>query len=97
MIRLRIQVAHWPRRVLILTDTPRPDCRDCGGEGGFEHHYGDHNGEYAGTDWDPCPCWNETHRWALLPLPRRLPRRYDGRDPWGPTGHNTGYSDEPPF
>ncbi|MFF7375688.1 hypothetical protein ACFY96_10525 [Streptomyces massasporeus] len=94
MIRLRIQVAHWPRRSLILTDTPRPNCRDC--EGGFEHDYGDHAGEYAGTDWEPCGCWNENQRWALLPLPRRprwLRRRDGGRDPWGPGG----YSDEPPF
>ncbi|MEU9174101.1 hypothetical protein AB0D34_41130 [Streptomyces sp. NPDC048420] len=96
MIRLRIQVAHWPRRALILTDTPRPDCRDCEGEGGFEYDYGDHTGEYAGTDWEPCGCWNESRRWALLPLPRRpqwLRRRDGGRDPWA----RDGYSNEPPF
>ncbi|MFG2729785.1 hypothetical protein [Streptomyces canus] len=96
MIRLRIQVAHWPRRSLILTDTPRPNCRDCDGEGGFEYDYGDHTGEYAGSDWEPCGCWNEHRRWFLLPLPRRprwLRRRNSGRDPWGPDG----YSNEPPF
>ncbi|MFF6992212.1 hypothetical protein [Streptomyces sp. NPDC010273] len=96
MIRLRIQVAHWPRRALILTDTPRLDCRNCEGFGGIEHAYGDYNGEYAGSDWEPCECWNESRRWVLMPLPNRprwLRRRATGRDPWGPGG----YSDEPPF
>ncbi|MCX4590875.1 hypothetical protein OG819_14245 [Streptomyces sp. NBC_01549] len=96
MLRLRIQLTDWPRRALILTDTPRPDCPRCEGAGGVAYDYGDHNGEYAGTEWDPCTCWNETHRWVLMPLPRRprwLRRRYDGRDPWGPGS----YSDEPPF
>ncbi|GAQ58741.1 hypothetical protein [Streptomyces acidiscabies] len=96
MIRIRIQVAHWPRRSLVLTDTPRPHCRDCDGEGGFEHDYGDHNGEYAGTEWVHCPCWDNNRCTVLLPLPRRprwLRRRHNGRDPWAPAG----YSDEPPF
>ncbi|MEU7283374.1 hypothetical protein AB0A69_32045 [Streptomyces sp. NPDC045431] len=97
MIRLRIQYTHWPRRALILTDTPRPDCWACGGEGGHNRDYGDYEtGEYAGTDWEPCPCWHENRRWVLLPLPR-LPRPWRRRhtvpDPWGPDG----YSDEPPF
>ncbi|MGW3955163.1 hypothetical protein ACWEKM_30455 [Streptomyces sp. NPDC004752] len=94
--RLRIHVDGCPRRALVLTDTPRPDCADCRGEGGFEYDYGDHNGEYAGTEWDPCDCWNENRRWTLLPLPHRprwLRRRNTGRDPWAPDG----YSNEPPF
>ena len=89
MIRLRIQVAHWPRRALVLTDTPRPNCRDCEGVGGIEYPYGDHNGEYAGSDWEPCGCWNENRRWPLLPL-LRLPRGLR-RTPPG------SYSYEPPF
>ncbi|GAA0647834.1 hypothetical protein GCM10009548_11560 [Streptomyces malaysiensis subsp. malaysiensis] len=97
MIRLRIQRATWPGRALILTDTPRPDCRNCDGEGGTEYDYGDYEtGEYAGTDWEPCPCWNENRRWTLLPLPhlpRWLRRRDTSRDPWA----TSGYSDEPPF
>lgn len=95
MLRMRFQLSGWHRRTLILTDTPRPDCRTCGGAGGMEYDYGDHNGEYAGTEWDPCTCWNENRRITLLPLPRR-PRwlhRRDGRDPWA----SDGYSDEPPF
>ncbi|MFF8903374.1 hypothetical protein [Streptomyces olivaceoviridis] len=96
-MRLRIQRATWPGNALILTDTPRPDCPDCEGVGGFEHDYGDYRtGEYAGTDWEPCPCWNEHRRWTLMPLPRRphwLRRRTTHRDPWAPAG----YSDEPPF
>ncbi|MFJ6727424.1 hypothetical protein ACIQPQ_21225 [Streptomyces sp. NPDC091281] len=95
MIRLRIQRTALPRNALILTDTPRPDCRDCDGVGSIPHDYGDHTGEYAGTEWEPCPCWTE---WGmvllpLLSLPRWLRRRHSGRDPWGPGG----YSDEPPF
>ncbi|MEK2475544.1 hypothetical protein [Streptomyces noursei] len=97
MIRLRIQVAHWPRPSLVLTDTPRPDCRDCHGDGGIEREYGHpETGEYDGSDWEPCHCWSENRRWFLMPLPRRprwLRRRDAGRDPWGPSG----YSNEPPF
>ncbi|MDF3288491.1 hypothetical protein [Streptomyces silvisoli] len=85
--RLRVQRTIWPRPALVLTDTPRPDCRECHRQGGTEHDYGDpETGEYAGwTHW----------RCVLLPLPRlpRWLRRGDGRDPWA-TG---GYSDEPPF
>ncbi|ROQ32397.1 hypothetical protein EDD98_1381 [Streptomyces sp. PanSC19] len=89
MLRLRITVATWPRRALILADTPRPDCRECGGEGGWNRDYGDYEtGEYAGTEWDPCPCWDEDRRWTLLPLPRLPRRRTPAADPWG---------DEPPF
>nr|WP_202487314.1 hypothetical protein [Streptomyces sp. SID8354] len=86
---MRIQVAHWPRRSLVLTDTPRPACPNCAGDGGTPHDYGDYNGEYAGTDWEPCTCWDETRRWLLMPLPR-LPRALR-RTPPG------GYSNEPPF
>lgn len=96
MTRLRIQRATWSRRSLVLTDTPRPDCSNCDGFGGIEHDYGDHTGDYAGTEWEPCLCWNEQHRWTLLPLPRlpRWLRRHRAiRDPWSANG----YSDEPPF
>ncbi|MCK8438023.1 hypothetical protein G3I77_34945 [Streptomyces sp. D2-8] len=96
-MRLRIQRATWPRNALILTDTPHPDCPECDGVGGTEHHYGDHDtGEYAGTNWEPCTCWNEDRRWFLLPIPRRprwLYRHRQDPDPWAPNG----YSDEPPF
>ncbi|MEV8306729.1 hypothetical protein AB0P36_05030 [Streptomyces flavidovirens] len=96
-MRLRIQRSALPRNALILTDTPRPDCRVCDGWGGIEHHYGDYDtGEYAGTDWEPCDCWHESRRWLLLPLPglpRWLRLRRRDADPWA-TGD---YSDEPPF
>ncbi|MCD2466795.1 hypothetical protein MBT42_24985 [Streptomyces sp. MBT42] len=94
-LRLRLSVAHWPRRALILTDTPRPDCDECRGEGGIEQHYGDYQtGEYVDTDWIPCDCWDEDRRWALFPLPHLPRRRTPVTDPWGPPG---GYTDEPPF
>ncbi|MEU9359558.1 hypothetical protein AB0D35_15825 [Streptomyces sp. NPDC048301] len=93
MPRLRIQLSDWDRRSLVLTDTPRPDCPDCRGEGGHAYDYGDHTGEYAGTEWDPCSCWDESRRWTLFRLPRLPGRRQPERDPWGASG----YSDEPPF
>ncbi|MFD9564780.1 hypothetical protein [Streptomyces sp. NPDC059994] len=96
-MRLRIQRTELPRNALILTDTPRPDCPQCEGDGGIEEDYGDNTtGEYAGTRWYPCTCWNQTRRWLLLPLPRRplwSRRTTPAPDPWGPVG----YSDEPPF
>ncbi|MEU0278432.1 hypothetical protein [Streptomyces sp. NPDC006195] len=93
-MRLRIQHTTWTRPALILTDTPRPNCPRCEGDGGHNRDYGDYEtGEYAGTEWEPCPCWDETRRWTLLPLPRMPRRRTAWRDPWE-TG---GYSDEPPF
>ncbi|MGD3106278.1 hypothetical protein [Streptomyces sp. YGL11-2] len=90
MIRLRIQVAHCPRPALILTDTPCPDCLNCEGDGGTSYDYGHpETGEYEGTSWEPCHCWNYNRCWLLLPLPR-LPRALRRTPP-------SGYSDEPPF
>ncbi|MFJ9577888.1 hypothetical protein ACIRQF_16100 [Streptomyces sp. NPDC101191] len=95
MLRLRLRVREWSRRMLILTDTPRPRCPDCGGEGGQNRDYGDYDtGEYAGTEWDPCHCWDEDRSWVLLPLPKPPRRRRPDADPWGTS---SGYSDEPPF
>ncbi|WP_405822066.1 hypothetical protein OG705_19565 [Streptomyces sp. NBC_00838] len=94
-MRLRIRFDHdrrWPRRAIVLTDTPRPDCGICDGHGFTDSHYGDETGEYAGTDYDPCPCWNPSHIWPLLPLPRTRPDKR-APDPWA----SNGYSDEPPF
>ncbi|WEH34475.1 hypothetical protein PZB75_14655 [Streptomyces sp. AM 4-1-1] len=83
MPRLRVQRTTWPRPALVLTDTPRPHCPDCRGEGGQGHASVSPDGEFDGIDWYPCPCWDETRRWVLFPLPRRTPPG--------------GYSDEPPF
>ncbi|WLW58488.1 hypothetical protein [Streptomyces sp. YU58] len=84
MPRLRLAIVGYPRRALVLTDTPRPRCPVCRGAGGIARDYGHpETGEYDGTDWEPCTCWNEDRRWLLLPLPRRTPPG--------------GYSNEPPF
>lgn len=83
MFRLRLRITDWPRRALILTDTPRPDCPNCHGHGGWAHDCVSPEGEYAGTDWWPCDCWDDALRWLLLPLPHRTPPG--------------GYSNEPPF
>jgi hypothetical protein len=83
VLRLRIQHTIWPRPGLILTDTPRPNCPDCLGDGGWNTYYSDsRTGEDGSTEWWPCDCWNEDRRWLLLPLPRRR------------TG--TAYTDDPP-
>ncbi|MFF7330661.1 hypothetical protein [Streptomyces sp. NPDC008150] len=85
-MRLRLQIITWPRRALVLADTPRPDCPDCEGAGGTEWDYGDEQGEYAGTEWEPCGCF--TGRTCFLfPLPHRprvLRRHTNAPDPWGP-------------
>ncbi|MER6782713.1 MULTISPECIES: hypothetical protein [unclassified Streptomyces] len=95
MQRLHIRQITWSRRALVLGDMPRPDCPDCQGEGGHNHDYGDYDtGEYAGTEWEPCHCWNEDDYRVLLPLPRLPRRRTPHADPWAT---HSGYSDEPPF
>ncbi|MGW3488355.1 hypothetical protein [Streptomyces sp. NPDC001054] len=83
-MRLRLRVETWPPRALVLTDTPRPACRACAGFGEIPHDYGDEDGEYAGTDFEPCPCWNSRRRTVLLRLPRRRfhLRRRPYVDPW---------------
>ncbi|THA55747.1 hypothetical protein [Streptomyces sp. A1136] len=92
-MRFRILRTNWPRPTVVLTDTPRPDCPDCQGVGGHNCDYGDYStGEYAGTEWEPCRCWDETRRWVLLPLPHRRNRPGTSPDPWA-----DAYSDEPPF
>jgi len=81
--RYRLKVRDWPSRGLYLADTPRPNCPDCGGKGGWHHDYANHEGEYGGTDWVPCICWDDQLAVRLLSLPRA--RR------------DAGYSDEAPF
>ncbi|WP_405886890.1 hypothetical protein OG739_18160 [Streptomyces longwoodensis] len=88
MLRLRIERHNWPlpgryRPGLYLTDTPRPDCPHCLGDGGIEHPCSDEYGEYADFDWAPCTCWNEDRRWLILPLPHPKP--------------SAGFNHEPPF
>ncbi|MFB6895828.1 hypothetical protein [Streptomyces hydrogenans] len=100
MSRLRFRLTDWPRRALVLTDTPRPDCTECRGEGGFNRDYGDYEtGDYAGTEWDPCDCWDENRRRILLPLPRLSRRRTQPTDldPWGPPGGISNDPYEPPL
>lgn len=86
-MRLRIRRTDWPRRALVLTDTPRPDCPRCHGAGGLveEYAYPD-TGEHWGTGFEPCGCWQHHRRWTLLPLPRHPHRTPPG-----------SYSNEPPF
>ncbi|KOG19684.1 hypothetical protein [Streptomyces viridochromogenes] len=86
MLRLRIKVIEWPRRAIAIVDTPRPDCPLCHGNGGHSWTCVTHDGEYDGTDFELCTCWNDELRIVLLPLPR-----WTRRTPPG------GYSDEPPF
>ncbi|MET8974344.1 hypothetical protein ABZX85_01870 [Streptomyces sp. NPDC004539] len=87
MRRLRLRVVDWPRYAVAVVDTPRPGCPLCHGTGGHTWDYGNpETGEYEGSDFEPCTCWNDLYRRILLPLPRRLRRTPPG-----------GYSNEPPF
>lgn len=91
MIRLRIRYTTWPRPALELCDSPRANCRECDGEGGWTRHYGHwETGEYDGTEAFACTCWNPYLVHRLLPVPRWFARRWLGwREPV--------YSPEPPF
>ncbi|MFF2626005.1 hypothetical protein ACFVUN_09575 [Kitasatospora griseola] len=90
MPRLRLCYRASHRPLLVLTDTPDPKCPECRGIGGWAEDYGDEYGEYAGTEYIPCQCWNPDHPTRTVPLPRWAARRLFG---W--TGPH--YGDEPPF
>ncbi|MFF7994201.1 hypothetical protein ACFZDG_31025 [Kitasatospora xanthocidica] len=92
MARLRPHYVTWPRPAIHLTDTPNPRCPLCEGAGGWTEDYGDYDtGEYAGTEYIHCDCWNPDHTRRLLPVPHWIARRLDH------TTQNAGYSTEPPF
>ena len=90
--RWRLRYRTWPRPALYLTDTPRPGCPDCHGDGGWEEDYADQDGDYGGTEGVLCACWDPARMRALLRLPHRVLRLL--RRLRRPPG---GYSDEPPF
>ncbi|MFB7946311.1 hypothetical protein ACFC6L_15485 [Kitasatospora phosalacinea] len=90
MPHLRVHYRADHRPLLVLADTPRPRCPECRGEGGWAYDYGDENGEYAGTEYVPCTCWDPDHPERSVTVPRWIARRFFGwREPV--------YSSEPPF
>ncbi|MFD4907514.1 hypothetical protein [Kitasatospora purpeofusca] len=91
MARMRLRFNPWPRPTIELTDTPDPKCQVCDGYGGWPEDYGHpETGEYAGTEWWDCTCWNAYRVRRLLRLPGWLAHLLFG---WtSPT-----YSTEPPF
>ncbi|MER5350687.1 hypothetical protein ABT093_10180 [Kitasatospora sp. NPDC002551] len=90
MARLRLRFNPWPAPVIELADTPDPGCSDCDGHGGWPEDYADAHGEYGGTNWWHCPCWDPDRVRRLLPVPRWLAHLLFG---WTPPV----YSAEPPF
>ncbi|MFD8596123.1 hypothetical protein ACFV1L_14070 [Kitasatospora sp. NPDC059646] len=90
MPRLRLRYRSGDQPLLVLTDTPDPNCPDCHGDGGWAEDYGDYTGEYAGTHSYWCTCWNPDHPERALPLPRWVARLLFG---WT----EPVYSNEPPF
>lgn len=92
-MRLRLRLTDRPL-VLVLTDTPRPTCPYCHGDGGWEEPYGGEDGEYAGEHSFRCDCWTSWHR-TLLRLPRRAAALADRRA--ARRAARSGFSDEPPF
>jgi hypothetical protein len=90
--RLRPRYLTVPRPAVVLTDTPRPGCRTCAGDGGWIEYHRD-GGPEDGIAVDvPCDCWTTWHR-TLLPIPRTLAQLLTRR------GRAAGsyYSQEPPF
>lgn len=88
-LRLRLRYQSHPRPALVLTDTPRPGCPHCHGQGWWTEYVQDGPSPEDGERIDvQCDCWSSWHL-ALIPVPRRLANRRD-QD----TG---GFSDEPPF
>lgn len=86
LLRLRLAYVTWPRPRVVLADTPRPDCPDCLGEGGW------YDGQPADPDDAPyevtCDCWGS--RRTLFPVPRVLARRLRA-------ARGDGWSDVAPF
>lgn len=90
-IRLRYQGWGWSRPAIVLTDTPRPTCPDCHGEGGWTEYVQDGPNPEDGERLDVlCDCWT-TWSLTLLALPRHLADARNRR------GARAGYSQEPPF
>jgi hypothetical protein len=88
--RWRLVRRDWPRPGLYLADTPRPNCPDCEGYGGWRRDVGHpETDEYDGTEDVLCACWDEQLAVLLLPLGRRQP-------PFAEALAST-YSDEPPY
>ncbi|MER7847314.1 hypothetical protein ABTZ03_25585 [Kitasatospora sp. NPDC096077] len=91
-MRLRLQYNPWPRPALHLADTPNPKCPLCQGAGGWADDYGDYDtGEYAGTEYVTCGCWNPDRTRRLLPVPHWIAHR------WLDQPDESAYSTEPPF
>ncbi|MFE7560076.1 hypothetical protein [Kitasatospora sp. NPDC057500] len=90
MARMRLRFNPWPRPAIELTDTPRPKCPDCDGAGGWAEDYADDEGEFGGTDYWYCTCWDPSRVRRLLTFPRWTARLLLG---WTPPV----YSSEPPF
>jgi hypothetical protein len=89
-MRVRVRFADDPRPVLVLTDTPRPSCPLCLGNGGWNEYVSDGGSPEDGETWFlPCDCWSSWHR-RLFRIPVWLAQRFG----WLAPG---GYSDEPPF
>ncbi|MGX9921575.1 hypothetical protein ACWIG4_17160 [Streptomyces sp. NPDC002248] len=75
MSRLRLTITHCPRRALTLSDTPRPDCPQCAGQGFTRDGYHLAANVYIQTAYATCPCWDMNRCRVLLPLPHLPSRR----------------------
>ncbi|MEU1418658.1 hypothetical protein [Kitasatospora sp. NPDC005751] len=90
MARMRLRFNPWPHPAIELTDAPNPKCPDCDGEGEWTEDFADADGEYGGSEYWHCMCWDPGRARRLLPIPRWIAHRLFG---WTPPI----YSTEPPF
>ncbi|MFG2400728.1 hypothetical protein [Streptomyces lydicus] len=74
-LRLRIRYTDWPQPAVELTDTPRPGCWVCEGDGGFETTPRPSRPE---PETVLCDCWRPERAWLLTYVPRWIARRWLG-------------------
>jgi membrane protein implicated in regulation of membrane protease activity len=89
-LRIRIRYADCPQPALVLTDTPRPHCHLCLGDGSWDEPWS----TYGDVQTTYCDCWTPWRR-TLLPIPRRAATWYAQLT--ARRASTGGFSDEPPF
>lgn len=78
-LRLRYEDFTNRRAAITLVDSPRPKCPTCKGTGWEQIDWPEAaTGEYGGTEYLECECWDPEFFLRLIPVPRRLDRLRPG-------------------